>query len=134
MCIFGSFALSVQTVGAGRVVGAAGKGTSGSGTGSVTLLSQSMLGVDGDSSSLGLSLGFVKCFLLFLYFRCGECALGDALDLLGFLRILLHSFFELFIRLRFFRGCLLRCFSQWFRSSLILLSWNFWLYSSSEDE
>ena len=113
---------------------AVGGGTSGSGTGSAAWLSQSTLGVDGDSSSLGLSLGFVECFLLFLCFRCGECALEDALDLLGFLRILLHSLFGLFLRLRFFRGCLLRCFSQWFRSSLILLSWNFWLYSSSEDE
>ena len=113
---------------------AVGGGTSGSGTGSAAWLSQSTLGVDGDSSSLGLSLGFVECFLLFLYFRCGECALGDALDLLGFLRILLHFLFGLFLRLRFFRGCLLRCFSQWFRSSLILLIWDLRLYSSSEDE
>ena len=113
---------------------AVGGGTSGSGTGSAAWLSQSTLGVDGDSSSLGLSLGFVECFLLFLCFRCGECALEDALEFLRFLRILLHSFFGLFLRLRFFRGCLLCCFSQWFRSSLILLSGNFWLYSSSEDE
>ena len=130
MCIFGSFALSVHTVGAGRVVGAVGKGTSGSGTGSVTLLSQSMLGVDGDSglcllSCVGLSLGFVECFLFFLYLRCGECALEDALDLLGFLCLLLHSFFECFFRLRFFRGCLLSCLDKWFRRSFILPRWNF---------
>ena len=114
---------------------AVGEGTSGSGTGSAVWLSQSTLGVDGDSSGGPfLSLGFVECFLLFLCFRCGECALEDALDLLGFLRILLHSLFGLLLRLRFFRGCLLRCCSQRFRCSLIHLSWIFCLYSSSEDE
>ena len=42
---------------------AVGEGTSGSGTGSAAWLSPSTLenkvGVDGDSSSMGLSLGFV---------------------------------------------------------------------------
>ena len=114
-CITDSFALSVHSTGGRGVVSAVGGGTSGSGTGSAAWLSQSTLGVDGDSSSLGLSLGFVECFLIFLCFRCGECVLEDALEVLRFLRILLHSFFLLFLRLRFFRGCFRRCCSQRFR-------------------
>ena len=59
-CIAGSFARSVHTVGGGVVVSAVGEGTSGSGTGSAVWLSQSTLGVDGDSSGGPfLSLGFV---------------------------------------------------------------------------
>ena len=72
------------------------RGTSRSGTGSAAWLSQSALGVDDDSSSLGLGLGFGECFLLFFCFRCGECVLEDALEVLHVLRFLPHLFGNFF--------------------------------------
>ena len=91
-CITDSFALSVHSQRGKGVVSARGRGTSRSGTGSAAWLSQSALGVDDDSSSLTLGLGFDECFLIFFCFRCGECVLEDALEVLRVLRFLPHSF------------------------------------------